>query len=126
MAGRASSELGTRYSVLNAFLLTRAAVTVHTMTSDRRSTGGILGQALSGRQAPLGRGRSAVHAWEWSDARDGGTSAREPEARVARTHARLGQPQLAANDVGALDERDALVDAIRRLSPSRPKPQSVV
>src|SRR5215470_13675364 len=109
MAGRASSELGTRYSVLNAFLLTRAAVTVHTMTSDRRSTGGILGQALSGRQAPLGRGRSAVHAWEWSDARDGGTSAREPEARVARTHARLGQPQLAANDVGALDESDALV-----------------
>src|ERR1700675_3671065 len=36
-------------------------------------------------------------------------SAREPELRVARPDTGLGQAQLAADDVGALHERDALV-----------------
>src|SRR5262249_10360879 len=36
-------------------------------------------------------------------------SAREPETSVARAHVGLGQAQLATNDVGALDEGDALV-----------------
>src|SRR5262249_42392654 len=36
-------------------------------------------------------------------------TAREPEARVGGAHVRLGQAELAAHDVGALDQRDALV-----------------
>src|SRR6202795_4340426 len=38
-----------------------------------------------------------------------GPSAREPELGVARPDAGLGQAQLAADDIGALHERDALV-----------------
>src|SRR5262252_7774773 len=36
-------------------------------------------------------------------------SAREPETSIARAHAGLGQAQLATNEVGALNEGDALV-----------------
>jgi hypothetical protein len=51
------------------------------------------------------------------------SGAAEVQPWIGRAHPCLRYAQLTADAVGALDERDTRVDAIRRLSPSRLNPQ---
>src|ERR1044072_351388 len=62
-----------------------------------------------------------IRKWPWQGTPPRALPAREPQFRIGRAHARLGQAKLAAHDIGALDQRHAFVERDAPRQPLAPE-----